>query len=209
MIPAELLLGAYGRGIFPMAEDGGEINWYSPDPRGVLPLDEFHLPHGLKRSMKKGGFDVRFNSAFEEVIDGCAARERTWIDSRIRESYLNLFHLGFAHSVEVFVNGELGGGLYGVALGGVFFGESMFHHVTDASKVALVALVDRMRKQGFGLLDLQWVTPHLKTFGAREIPRALYLRLLEEHVHRRCWFVPKPSSDRPAAGFDGQRSPDR
>jgi leucyl/phenylalanyl-tRNA--protein transferase len=117
--------------------------------------------------------------------------------------------MGFAHSVEVFVNGKLAGGLYGVALGGVFFGESMFHHVTDASKVALVALVDRMRKQGFGLLDLQWVTPHLKTFGAREISRALYLELLKEHVHRRCRFFQSSASDRLSAGFDGQRAPDR
>ena len=188
MIPAQLLLSAYAQGIFPMAEENGEIGWYSPDPRGVLPLESFHVPHGLKRALKKGGFEVRFNTEFEGVLDGCAARDTTWIDARIKASYLNLFELGFAHSVEVFVGDRLGGGLYGVALGGVFFGESMFHTVTDASKIALVALVQRMREQDFGLLDLQWVTPHLKTFGALEIPRRDYLHVLGIHVPRKCQF---------------------
>ena len=189
MIPPDLLLSAYAQGVFPMAEEG-EISWYSPDPRGVLPLDSFHVPHGLARVLKKGVFEVRFNTCFAQVLDGCAARRETWIDARIKQSYLNLHALGCAHSVEVFIGGTLGGGLYGVSLGGVFFGESMFHTVTDASKVALVALVDRMCSRDFGLLDLQWVTPHLKTFGAREISRRDYLELLRKHIERPCLFFP-------------------
>jgi len=188
-IPRELLLAAYRQGIFPMAEPNGEIAWYSPDPRGVLPLESFHIPHGLSRTLKKGIFEVRINTAFAEVLDGCSNRQETWIDARIKCSYLELYQSGHAHSVEAWVDGRLGGGLYGVALGGVFFGESMFHTETDASKVALVALVKRMQERGFGLLDLQWVTPHLNTFGAREVPRDLYLRLLRDNVDRSCRFA--------------------
>jgi leucyl/phenylalanyl-tRNA--protein transferase len=187
-IPSELLLAAYRQGIFPMAEPSGEIAWFSPDPRGVLPLGEFHIPHGLARTLKKGIFEVRINTAFEDVLEGCADRQETWIDCRIKRSYLELHESGHAHSVEAWVGGRLGGGLYGVALGGVFFGESMFHSVTDASKVALVGLVGRMLERGFGLLDLQWVTSHLNTFGAKEIPRETYLGLLREQVDRSCRF---------------------
>ena len=187
-IPTELLLAAYRQGIFPMAEPTGEIAWFSPDPRGVLPLGDFHIPHGLARTLKKGNFEVRINTAFREVLEGCSDRQETWIDGRIKRSYLELHESGHAHSVEAWVGGRLGGGLYGVSLGGVFFGESMFHTVTDASKVALVGLVERMRERGFGLLDLQWVTSHLKTFGAREIPRDTYLRLLREQAGRPCRF---------------------
>jgi leucyl/phenylalanyl-tRNA--protein transferase len=164
------------------------MSWYSPDPRGVIPLEDFHLPHGLKRTLAKGLFEVRINTAFSAVVEGCANRSETWIDGRIKRSYEELHRLGFAHSVEAWQGDVLGGGLYGVALGGAFFGESMFHTVTDASKVALHALVQRMRTQGFGLLDLQWVTPHLATFGAREIPRSEYLRQLEVQLERRCSF---------------------
>ncbi len=188
-IPRELLLAAYRQGIFPMAEATGEIAWYSPDPRGVLPLDSFHVPHGLARILKKGVFEVRVNTAFSEVLEGCSNRQETWIDGRIKRSYLELHESGYAHSVEAWIDGRLGGGLYGVALGGVFFGESMYHTVTDASKVALVGLVQRMQARGFGLLDLQWVTPHLKTFGAKEIPRDAYLSLLKGQVDRSCLFV--------------------
>ncbi|RFC44095.1 MAG: leucyl/phenylalanyl-tRNA--protein transferase [Verrucomicrobia bacterium] len=188
MIPLELLLSAYKQGVFPMAEPGGEISWFSPDPRGILPLEEFYLPHGLKRALKKGLFEIRINTAFEAVLEGCANRPETWIDARIKASYTALYHLGLAHSVEAWVDGALGGGLYGVSLGGVFFGESMFHTVTDASKVALVALVERMRARGMGLLDLQWVTPHLLKFGAREVPRRVYLKLLSEQLDQPCGF---------------------
>lgn len=190
-ISPELLLTAYRQGIFPMADPDGTLSWYSPDPRGVIPLEEFHLPHGLKRTLAKERFEVRVNTAFSAVLDGCANRKETWIDERIKRSYLELHRLGFAHSVETWQGDALGGGLYGVALGGAFFGESMFHTVTDASKVALHALVQRLRQQGFGLLDLQWVTPHLAGFGAREIPRAEYLRQLELQLGRRCAFVGK------------------
>ena len=190
-ISAELLLTAYRRGIFPMADPDGAMAWYSPDPRGVIPLEEFHLPHGLRRTLAKGLFEVRINTAFGSVMEGCANRKETWIDGRIKQSYQELHRLGFAHSVEAWQGDVLGGGLYGVALGGAFFGESMFHTVTDASKVALHALVQRLRQQGFGLLDLQWVTPHLANFGAREIPRSEYLRQLEVQLERRCSFAAK------------------
>jgi leucyl/phenylalanyl-tRNA--protein transferase len=188
-ISPELLLMAYRQGVFPMADPDGSLSWYSPDPRGVIPLEDFHIPHGLKRTLAKARFEVRFNTAFSAVLDGCANRKETWIDGRIKRGYQELHRLGFAHSVEAWQGDLLGGGLYGVALGGAFFGESMFHTITDASKVALHGLVQRLRQQGFGLLDLQWVTPHLAGFGAREIPRSEYLRQLEAQLERRCSFV--------------------
>src|SRR4051812_32404081 len=134
MIAADLLLYAYRSGAFPMALEDGEISWFSPDPRAIIPLDErFHVPHGLKRTLKKNLFEVRVDTAFPEVLRGCAQRRETWINEEIFTSYTNLFRLGHAHSVETWQNGALVGGLYGVAIGGVFFGESMFHNVTDAS----------------------------------------------------------------------------
>ena len=157
----------------------GDIGWFSPDPRGILPLDDFHIPHGLVRTLKKNRFEIRFNSAFGEVMRGCAQREDTWIDSMILQSYERLYHLGYAHSVETWREGLLVGGLYGVTLGGAFFGESMFHVETDASKVALHALVERLRERHFVLLDIQWVTEHLSSFGAIEIPRSDYLKRLK------------------------------
>jgi len=185
-----MLLNAYQQGIFPMAANNGELQWFSPDPRGILPLDGFVVPHGLRRTLKKGGFEVRFNTAFEAVIDGCASRDETWIDDCIKESYMKLFSLGYACSVETWMNGKLAGGLYGVVLGGAFFGESMFHTVTDASKIALHALVARLKERGFALLDMQWVTPHLLTFGAKEIPRSTYLQMLKEALMLNCIFAP-------------------
>jgi leucyl/phenylalanyl-tRNA---protein transferase len=190
MIPSELLLEAYRRGIFPMSMDDGEIGWFSPDPRAIIPLDEkFHVPHGLKRALKKNLFEIRIDAAFEETMRACADRGETWISEEIIESYCELHRLGFAHSVEAWSEGKLAGGLYGVALGGAFFGESMFHRKTDASKIALVALVERMRAHGFTLLDTQWLTPHLEKFGACEIPRATYLRRLAAAMKCRCKFV--------------------
>ena len=185
MIPAELLVSAYASGWFPMAVDGGEIRWFSPDPRGIIPLDGFHLPARLARVVRRGVFRIETDTAFEAVIRGCAEAERdrddpgTWISEEIVESYVALHARGLAHSVEAWRGDRLVGGLYGVALRGAFFGESMFHRETDASKVALVALVDRLRKAGYQLLDTQWVTDHLAQFGAVEIPRATYLTRLE------------------------------
>jgi leucyl/phenylalanyl-tRNA--protein transferase len=181
VIPIDRLLEAYASGFFPMADEG-RIRWYSPNPRGIIPLDRFHVPRRLARMVRQGRFEVRVDSAFRRVIEACAAdrEEGTWISDEIVESYCALHEAGPAHSVEVWNGGDLAGGLYGVALGGAFFGESMFHYVTDASKVALVALVDRLRAQAFALLDVQWVTPHLETFGAIEIARRRYLMLLGE-----------------------------
>ncbi len=190
MISADLLLHAYRNAVFPMASPDGEIAWFSPDPRAIIPLDEgFRVPHGLRRVLKKGAFEIRVNAAFETVMRECAAREETWINEEIIASYTALHRLGHAHSVEAWCDGRLAGGLYGVTLGGAFFGESMFHEVTDASKVALVALVTRLRTRGFTLLDTQWVTPHLETFGALEIPRADYRDRLLAAVEKTCQFA--------------------
>lgn len=174
------LLRAYASGIFPMAMDDGRIGWFSPDPRGILPLDGFHIPHGLKRTMRKNPFEIRVDTAFAYVVEGCADREETWIDETIFQSYLELHRLGFAHSVEAWRDGRLVGGLYGVALRGVFCGESMFSEQTDASKVCLVHLVGRLRAGGYVLLDTQWTTPHLLTFGAMDISRDEYMDRLEQ-----------------------------
>ncbi|MEK7952522.1 leucyl/phenylalanyl-tRNA--protein transferase [Luteolibacter sp. Y139] len=177
-----MLLGAYAQGVFPMA-DAGELTWFSPLMRGIIPLDgSFHVPHGLKRSMKKAPFEVKWNSDFRGTMQGCASRERTWIDATILESYCLLHRLGYAHSVETHDEEGLQGGLYGVALGRAFFGESMFSRKTDASKVALVALVEELRARGFVLLDTQWLTEHLRRFGGQEIPRDEYQRRLKDAI---------------------------
>tara|TARA_R110000850_G_scaffold216951_10_gene342429 strand:+ start:2315 stop:2914 length:600 start_codon:yes stop_codon:yes gene_type:complete len=176
-----VLIAAYRGGMFPMAMDNrGEIGWFSPDPRGVIPLDEFHIPHGLKRTLKKKPFEIRVNTAFTGVMRGCADRNETWISDEIVTSYEKLFELGYAHSVETWQDGALVGGLYGIAIGGAFFGESMFSKAPDASKVALASLVDRLREKDFELLDTQWTTDHLSRFGCREIPRHEYLSLLNQ-----------------------------
>jgi leucyl/phenylalanyl-tRNA--protein transferase len=179
IIQPEALLNAYANGVFPMAEEG-EILWFSPERRGLIPLDSrFRIPHGLRRTLKRGLFEVRWNTAFREVMLACAEREETWIDEVILESYCALHERGFAHSVECWDADGLQGGLYGVALPGVFFGESMFHHKTDASKVALVALVESLREKNFQLLDTQWMTDHLRQFGGYELPRREYLAQLQ------------------------------
>jgi leucyl/phenylalanyl-tRNA---protein transferase len=182
MIPSNLLVSAYASGWFPMAVEPGEIRWYSPDPRGIIPLETFHAPRRLARLVRQHRFEIRIDTDFAAVIGACAERrdeEGSWIDAEIFESYCALHQQGLAHSVETWQEGQLVGGLYGVALNGAFFGESMFHRVTDASKVAMVALVERLRARGFALLDTQWVTDHLSQFGAIEIPRRRYLRLLD------------------------------
>ncbi len=175
-----ILLGAYAEGVFPMA-DGGELLWFSPVERGVIPLDErFHVPRGLRKSLRKEAFEVRHNTAFREVMDGCSDRDETWIDPVIKDSYVGLYELGFGHSFECWDEEGLQGGLYGVRLGNAFFGESMFSRKTDASKIALVHLVQWLRDEGVVLLDTQWMTEHLRQFGGYEVPRDVYLGLLEE-----------------------------
>ena len=178
ILSPDLLIEAYARGVFPMADEG-EILWFSPEKRGLIPLDEtFHIGHGLARALKRHPFEVRWNTAFRQVMLGCADRKETWIDDVILESYCELHRLGFAHSVECWDADGLQGGLYGVALPGAFFGESMFSRKSDASKIALVHLVTELRRAEFDLLDTQWITPHLRQFGAYEVPRARYHKLL-------------------------------
>ena len=195
MLPVDLLVSAYASGWFPMAVGDGDIRWFSPDPRGIIPLDTFHTSSRLARVVRRGNFRIEINRNFEDVIRACALAERdaedagTWIDQEIFESYCAMHHAGYAHSVEAWRDGKLAGGLYGVALGGAFFGESMFHHVTDASKVALVALVERLRERRFTLLDTQWTTEHLEQFGAVDVPRAEYLKMLGEALRLDRTFV--------------------
>jgi leucyl/phenylalanyl-tRNA---protein transferase len=185
LITPQILLQAYSVGLFPMAEsaDDPSIHWVEPKLRGIIPLDTFHASTKLKRLARSNAFDVRFNTNFSGVIDACAAstpdRPSTWINARIRSLYIELHALGFCHSVEVYQAGELVGGLYGVSLGGAFFGESMFHTATNASKIALVHLVERLKLQGFALLDTQFITDHLKQFGAIEIKAKKYRDLLD------------------------------
>ena len=177
-----LLLSAYAQGIFPMADPGGEIYWYDPDPRAILPLDRLHVPRRLERTIQQGRFQVRHDVDFERVMRECAApapgRERTWIDETLVEGYTALHRAGFAHSVETWQDGELVGGVYGVSLRGLFAGESMFSRVRDASKVALVHLARTLRERGFTLFDVQFRTDHLQRFGVVEVPRREYKRLL-------------------------------
>ncbi len=190
----ELVLRAYAVGVFPMAEDRGdpEVHWVEPRVRGVIPLERFHVPRRLARTIRQGRFEVRVNTAFEAVIAACAARTagrpETWINDAIVEAYSALHRLGYVHSVETWREDRLVGGLYGVALGGAFFGESMFSRAADASKVALVHLVDRLRRGGFVLLDAQFVTDHLRQFGAVEVSRDTYLRRLADALERRAVF---------------------
>jgi len=182
MIEAELLLQGYRLGVFPMAMEDDSIAWFSPDPRAIIPLDRFHVPHDLRRVQRQEVFEIRIDNRFGDVIRACAKRQDTWINREIVESYEQLHKLGFAHSVEAWSKGKLAGGLYGVTIGGAFFGESMFHRERDASKIALVALVERLRAKKFVLLDTQWLTLHLAQFGAIEISREQYLHALVRAV---------------------------
>ncbi|MCM2502962.1 leucyl/phenylalanyl-tRNA--protein transferase [Aureimonas altamirensis] len=183
-ITPELLLRAYASGIFPMAESAADrsIHWIDPSERGILPLDGLHIARRLARTIRRQPFDIRFDTAFPAVVDRCAepqpGRTETWINRTIRDLYLQLFRLGHAHSVEAWDGGDLAGGLYGVSLGGAFFGESMFSRRTDASKIALAYLCARLRKDGFVLLDTQFLTAHLASLGAIEISRRRYHALL-------------------------------
>ncbi|AIC27095.1 leucyl/phenylalanyl-tRNA--protein transferase [Rhizobium etli bv. mimosae str. IE4771] len=183
-ITPDILLRAYSIGLFPMAEsaDDPEIFWVEPELRGVLPLDRFHVSKSLAKTVRRHPFEIRFDHAFEQVIAACAeetsGRPSTWINQTIRSLYSTLFDMGHAHTVEAWHGDELVGGLYGVSLGSAFFGESMFSRRTDASKICLVHLVDRLRQKGFTLLDTQFTTEHLKTFGAIDVPKADYALLL-------------------------------
>lgn len=185
-IPTDLLLRAYASGVFPMAEsaDDPEIFWVRPESRGIIPLDRFHAPRSLMKTVRQGRFELRTDTDFAGVIEGCAearsGRLSTWINQPIREAYAALFERGHCHTVEAWREGRLVGGLYGVTLGRAFFGESMFSREPDASKACLVHLVERLRTRGFVLLDTQFTTEHLKRFGAVDVPRAKYERLLEE-----------------------------
>lgn len=186
----ELILYAYAQGLFPMADSReGEIGWYSPDPRAVFPLEAFHVPKNLAKTVRQGRFDIRIDTAFQTVMEACAEREETWISEAIVKVYTALHRKGFAHSVEAWQDGALVGGLYGVAIGGAFMGESMFSRATDASKVCLVHLVDRMKTRGFTLLDSQYPTEHLTQFGQTLIRRADYLRQLQAALGLPCRFA--------------------
>ena len=195
-ITPEILLKAYAAGIFPMAEDADDpsLFWVEPRERGIIPLDGFHIAKRLARTVRSDQFEVRVDRDFDAVIAGCAApaldREKTWISRRIRELYGELFDAGYCHTVEVYRENRLVGGLYGVRLNGAFFGESMFHTERDASKVALVHLVARLRRGGFSLLDTQFVTSHLAQFGAMEVPRRTYKQMLRTAMdHGAEWNV--------------------
>jgi leucyl/phenylalanyl-tRNA--protein transferase len=178
------VLAAYRSGLFPMHAQGDLLAWWSPDPRGVVPLDDVHVSRSLRRSSRR--FTVTVDTCFDDVVAGCADQPRPygWINDDIRRAYGRLHELGWAHSVEVWADDALVGGLYGIAVGGLFAGESMFHRETDASKVALVHLVELLRQGGGALLDVQWCTDHLATLGAVEIPRSTYLRRLQGALAR-------------------------
>ncbi|MBB4350234.1 MULTISPECIES: leucyl/phenylalanyl-tRNA--protein transferase [Rhizobiaceae] len=189
-ITPDVLLRAYSIGLFPMAEsaDDPEIFWVEPEMRGIIPLYDFHISKSLAKTIRKQPFEIRFDTAFDEVIGMCAEsaadRPSTWINATIRQLYGELHRMGHAHSVEAWQEGALVGGLYGVSLGAAFFGESMFSRKTDASKICLVHLVERLNRNGFRLLDTQFTTDHLKTFGAIDIPKDEYLVLLRDAVDR-------------------------
>jgi leucyl/phenylalanyl-tRNA--protein transferase len=206
-ITPDVLLRAYACGIFPMAEsaDDPSLFWVEPERRGIIPLDRFHVATRLARTVRADSFKVTVDHAFKAVIAGCAEpqeqRDDTWINPRIRDLYTALFQRGYCQSVAVWDGDELVGGLYGVSLGAAFFGESMFHRARDASKVALVHLVARLIAGGYALLDTQFVTPHLKTFGALEIPRATYLARLDAALKHTADFAHLPT-ERPVSGAD-------
>ncbi|MBB3947881.1 leucyl/phenylalanyl-tRNA--protein transferase [Rhizobium skierniewicense] len=189
-IDVDILLRAYSIGLFPMADsaDDPELFWVEPEMRGIIPLDDFHISKSLAKAIRKSPFDIRFDTDFEGVLAGCAEeaddRPSTWINATIRKLYTELHEIGHAHSVEAWDGDELVGGLYGVSLGSAFFGESMFSRRTNASKICLVTLVEHLREKGFTLLDTQFTTEHLKTFGAIDVPKAEYAKMLEPAVNR-------------------------
>jgi leucyl/phenylalanyl-tRNA---protein transferase len=187
----ETLLSAYAQGAFPMADRDGSVRWYTADPRGVFPLSHFHVPRSLRQIVRQNRFEIRLDHSFERVMRACAGQRQggTWINEDLVAAYVQLHQIGFAHSVEAWQNDELAGGLYGVAMGGAFFGESMFHLRPNASKVALVHLVERLRVRGYELLDTQATTPHLRQFGCIDIPAGKYLGLLRKALAKKCAFI--------------------
>ena len=209
-ITPEVLLKAYACGIFPMAETADDLSlyWIEPDQRGIIPLDRFHVPARLARTVCADRYTIYINRDYEAVIEGCAApqrgRPKTWINARIRVLYRKLFERGHCHTIEAYDGDELVGGLYGVTLGRAYFGESMFHRARDASKVALVHLVARLKAGGFTLLDTQYVTDHLRTFGAVEVSKRQYHRLLDEALDGEADFAALPI-ERPLSGAEALR----
>ncbi len=203
-ITPQVLLKAYACGIFPMAEsaDDAALYWIEPEKRGIIPLDNVHIPRSLAKTIRKDTFEIRIDHDFHEVIEACgsakAGRTSTWINQKIADLYYELFKMGYCHTVETWAEGKLVGGLYGVHLGGVFFGESMFSFRRDASKVALIYLIARLKYGGFQLLDTQFVTDHLRTFGAAEVSRDDFQRLLERALSCKSDFSAL-SSDVPAS----------
>jgi leucyl/phenylalanyl-tRNA--protein transferase len=190
VLTPDLVVSAYANGYFPMPHpESQEMCWFHPDPRAILPLDGFRASRSLLKSIRKKLFRTSLNEAFEAVIDGCADRSETWINPEIRSVFLELHKLGAAHSVEVWMGDRLVGGTYGLALRGVFFAESMFHRETDASKAALFGLVNHMIKQGMSLLEVQFLTPHLKSLGAIEIPAEDYMERLQQALRRPVHFI--------------------
>lgn len=189
-----MVLQGYRMGVFPMADprSDDEIYWYAPNPRGVLPLDSFHVPGNLAKVIEREVFEVSSDRDFQSVIAACSERTTTWISKEIIQVYTELHRMGYAHSVECWSDGKLVGGLYGVAIGAAFFGESMFFRETDASKVALVHLVRQLRAGGYTLLDTQYTTPHLEQFGVVEIPRAEYERQLSDAIDKKATWWPCP-----------------
>jgi leucyl/phenylalanyl-tRNA---protein transferase len=186
----ELLRLAYAQGYFPMPHpDTGEILWFNPDPRAMIPLDGFHVSKSLARTLKRGAFRTTINQDFRAVMQGCADREETWITEEFFEVYGAMHDLGLAHSIEVWHGPQLVGGTYGVSLGGGFFAESMFHTENDASKVALHTLVHHMRQRGMTLLEVQFLTPHLQSLGAIEVPQSAYLKLLQKALSQKETFA--------------------
>jgi len=199
-VTPELLLRAYAAGVFPMADnaDAEEIFWVDPRKRGILPLDGFHLSRSLRKRILKGGYEIRVDHDFPAVIEGCADRRETWINETIRRLYIGLHRLGHAHSVEVWTDGALAGGLYGVRIAGAFFGESMFSRTRDASKIALAHLVARLKAGGFALLDTQFTTPHLEALGAFNVPKSQYHELLDKALMAQADFYSLPVATPPA-----------
>lgn len=185
------MIKLYSMGAFPMADsrDSAEVNWYLPKVRTIIPLDNYNIPRSLKKIMRTASYEIRINDDLERVLEGCSDREETWINEPLKAAYRNLFEMGYLHTYEVFEKDELLGGLYGISLGGVFFGESMFTKKSQGSKIALAKLIERLVKRGFILLDVQLMNPHLKMFGAIEISEIEYNRLLKEGLTTRAYFV--------------------
>lgn len=192
IITSDILIRAYCEGFFPMAESKeGEIYWHSPDPRAIIPLNNVHIPKSMRKLFQKQIFNFSVNYDFPYVISECSKREDTWISQEIIDVYTELHRIGYAHSVETWVDGKIVGGLYGVAVGGAFFGESMFNHISNSSKAAYYFLIANLLKNKFLLLDSQYINSFTEQLGAIEIPRDAYLKILEQAIHMKCSFVSK------------------